>query len=308
MYGVIAAVLTEALILFLRKKPVVVNDGSAVITGILVSFNVHAGVSWWIPVVGSVFAIAIGKHVFGGLGHNILNPALLGRAFLMASWPTQMTSNWPMTSMQSMNGMARSSLDVTSVQITGATPLSVAQTLRDPLFIESLGENGGEIVHDIFHSLTDFPTLINLFWGNISGCIGEVSVFALLIGGVYLFFRKVIEWRIPFYYMLTVFVLTYIFGGLDGVFSGNLNVAMFHMLSGGLMLGAIFMATDLVTSPITKKGRRIFAIGCGVLTVVIRLIGGYPEGVSYSILIMNLCVPLIDKYTYPRPFGNEKKV
>jgi len=163
IYGIVAAVLTEVIIQKLRKKPVTIYDGSAIITGMLVSFNVHANVSWWIPVAGSVFAIAIGKHVFGGLGNNILNPALLGRAFLMASWPTQMTSNWPITSMLSMNGITQSSIEITSTQITQATPLSVAQTLRDPLFIEKLDESGSQVANEIFQTLTDFPTLINMF-------------------------------------------------------------------------------------------------------------------------------------------------
>lgn len=306
VYGVLAAILTEALILLFRKKPIVIKDGSAVITGLLVSFNVHANTPWWIPVVGSIFAIAIGKHAFGGLGHNLINPALLGRAFLVASWPTHMTSNWIRTNMGSINGIVRNSLEISSEQITGATPLALAKTLRNPVFIESLGEKGQLIANDIFQNLTDFPTLINLFWGNVGGCIGEVSVAAILLGALYLLFKHILEWRIPFFYLLTVFILTYIFGGLEGLFSASINVPIFHLLSGGLMLGAFFMATDMVTSPVTKNGRIIFAIGCGVFTVLIRLVGGYPEGVSYSILIMNLFVPLIDKFSMPKPFGEGK--
>lgn len=303
LYGVIAAVLTEALILKLRKKQVVINDGSAVVTGLLVSFNMHAGAPWWIPVVGSVFAIAIGKHTFGGLGHNLLNPALLGRAFLVASWPTYMTSNWVETRFGSLNGM---SLNAVSEQISSATPLAVAKTLRNPVFIESLGENGLKQANDIFQNLTDFPSLINMFWGNIGGCLGEVSALAILLGALYLLIKHIIEWRIPFFYLLTVFVLTYIFGGLNGIFTASVNVPVFHLLSGGLMLGAFFMATDMVTSPLTKTGRMYFAVGCGIFTVLIRLVGGYPEGVSYSILIMNLFVPLIDKFTMPKAFGEVK--
>jgi electron transport complex protein RnfD len=303
IYGVIAAVVTEAVILYLRKKPIVITDGSAVITGLLVSFNVHSGVPWWIPVLGSVFAIAVGKHAFGGLGHNIVNPALIGRAFLVASWPTYMTGNWVKTSMQSYNGMNANALSNVTEQITSATPLQVAKIVRDPAFAESYQGN----VNDIFAHLTEFSTMAHHFWGNVAGVIGEVSVAALLIGAAYLLWKRVIEWRIPACYLGTVFVLTYIFGGLNGPFSANINVPIFHLLSGGLMLGALFMATDLVTSPMTKNGRIIFGVGCGLLTVVIRLVGGYPEGVSYSILIMNLFVPLIDKYTMPRPFGEVKK-
>jgi len=299
--GILGAIFTEALILYLRKKPILIKDGSAVLTGMLVSFNVHAGVPWWIPFIGSAFAIAIGKHAFGGLGNNIVNPALLGRVFLVLSWPTHMTSNWVKTSMNSINGKP-----IQFDQVTGATPLKIAETLRDPVFIESLGENSSEIINEIFHHLTDFHALKNMFWGNIGGCLGEVSAFALLIGGLYLLFKKIIEWRIPFFYLLTVFILTYALGGLDGIFSASFKVPLFHILTGGLMLGAFFMATDLVTSPVSKNGRIIFAIGCGFLTVIIRLYGGYPEGVSYSILIMNLLVPLIDKYTYPKPFGYVK--
>jgi electron transport complex protein RnfD len=303
VYGVIAAVVTEAVILKLRKKPIAIMDGSAVITGILVSFNVHSGVPWWIPVIGSVFAIAIGKHAFGGLGHNIVNPALLGRAFLVASWPTHMTSNWVQTSMLSMNGINHEALGVDIPQVTSATPLQVAHTLRSSDFVATHGDK----VQDIFYHLTDFHALVNLFFGNVAGVIGEVSAFALIIGAVYLFAKRIIEWRIPTFYIGTVFVLAWIFGGLNGPFSANINVALFHVLSGGLLLGAFFMATDMVTSPITKNGRIIFAVGCGVLTIVIRLVGGYPEGVSFSILIMNLFVPLIDKWTFPKPFGEVKK-
>ena len=304
IYGILAAVITEAVILYLRKKPIVINDGSAVITGILVSFNVHSGVPWWIPVAGSVFAIAIGKHAFGGLGHNIVNPALIGRAFLTASWPEHLFGNWVRTSHGSINGMASGGFGTLPEQITSATPLGVASVLRDPIFIETHGDKAT----DIFSRLTDYPTLINQFNGNVGGCLGEVSAVALLLGALYLLLKNIIEWRIPFFYIATVFVLTYIFGGLNGIFSASFNVPIFHILAGGLLLGAFFMATDLVTSPITKKGRVIFAVGCGVITVTIRLAGGYPEGVCYSILIMNLFVPLIDKYTFPKPFGARKQV
>ena len=296
IYGVVAAMITEAVILYFRKKPIVINDGSAVITGMLVSFNVHAAVPWWIPVIGSVFAVAIGKHTFGGLGNNIVNPALLGRAFLTASWPEHLLGKWVSTGSGSYNGMMTVGL---SEQVTSATPLAVAKMLRDPVFLESHSHEATEI----FSRLTDYPALLNLFHGNVAGCFGEVSTIALLLGALFLLYKNVIEWRIPFFCIATVFIITYIFGGLNGIFSASFNVPIFHILSGGLILGAFFMATDPVTSPITKKGRIIFAIGCGVLAATIRLWGGYPEGVSYSILIMNLFVPLIDKYTYPKPFG-----
>jgi electron transport complex protein RnfD len=303
LYGIFAAVATEYLMLLIRKKPIrMMWDGSAVITGLLVSFNVHSGVPWWIPVIGSIFAIAIGKHCFGGLGHNIVNPALLGRAFLVLSWPTYMTSNWVRTSMDSMNGMTKIVTETLPDMITSATPLGLAKMLReDPELIRAIGENPA----DLFSRLTaEYSTLFNLFWGNIGGCIGEVSAAAILLGGLYLLWKNIIEWRIPFFYIATVFVLTWIFGQGE---RASIMVPFFHILSGGLMLGAFFMATDMVTSPITKKGRIIFAIGCGVLTAVIRLYGGFPEGVCFSILIMNLLVPLIDKYTFPKPFGSVRR-
>jgi len=192
IYSILAAVITEAIILFLRKKPIVINDGSAIVTGILVAFNIHAGVPWWIPVVGSVFAIAIGKHTFGGLGNNLMNPALLGRAFLVASWPTHMTSAWVSTKLGSINGMVINNANNISSQITSATPLAVAKTLRNDIFIQSLGENGQSQANDIFQYLTDFPSLMNMFFGNIGGCIGEVSAIALLIGALFLLIKHII--------------------------------------------------------------------------------------------------------------------
>ncbi|MCL2063869.1 MAG: RnfABCDGE type electron transport complex subunit D [Candidatus Cloacimonetes bacterium] len=304
-YGVMSAIMTEAIILAFRKKTITISDGSAVVTGLLVSFNVHTGVPWWIPVVGSAFAIAIGKHVFGGLGHNIVNPALLGRVFLVVSWPAIMTGNWQKTVMNSINGLSNQSLLDLPEQITGATPLAVLETLQDTVFIESLGENARVISESLYQEMISFPTLLNTFLGNIGGCIGEISAIALLLGGFYLLSKKIIEWRIPFFYLFTVAVLTYLLGGYDGFMSASYNLPLFHILSGGLLLGALFMATDPVTSPVSKKGRILFGIGCGLITVIIRLYGAYPEGVSFAILIMNLLVPLIDKFTYSRPFGKK---
>jgi len=312
IYSVIAACLTEALIEYLRKKPLTLNDGSAVITGILVGFNVHAGVPWWLPVLGSVFAIAIGKHAFGGLGNNIMNPALLGRAFLVASWPAKMASGWVRTNGGSISGINPIFSGIPD-QITGATPLSALKTLKSDTFLEFLRDgnyivngDGSSTIYSYFSNMTDSFTLTNLFWGNVAGCIGEISVFALLIGALYLLIRHIIEWRIPVFYIGTVFVLTYFLGGVKGS-EFSISVPLFHIFSGGLMLGAFFMATDMVTSPVTQRGRIIFAIGCGLLTTTIRLWGGLPEGVTYSILIMNLFVPLIDKYSMPKPFGGVTK-
>lgn len=324
LIGAFTAVGTEALIQKLRGVPVTVTDGSAFLTGMLLSYNISAGSPWWLPVMGSIFAIAIGKQAFGGLGNNPVNPALLGRAFLLASWPSLMTGNcWIPTlkrglSQASISGIGniRSISDSLSAVapkaydlVTSATPLKVAQTIRDTSFVNTLTSDptlNGTINRNIFNSLLDMGTIRSLFWGNIGGCIGEVSVFALLLGAIYLLWKNIIEWRIPFFYLFTVFALTFLFGGIPGS-RFSLALPVFHLFSGGLMLGAFFMATDYTTSPLTKNGRIIFAIGCGALTVVIRLIGGYPEGVSYSILFMNVMTPLIDKLTMPKAFGRVKK-
>jgi electron transport complex protein RnfD len=248
------------------------------------------------PVVGSVFAIAIVKELFGGLGYNILNPALAARAFLLASWPVQMTANTsflpPKTG--TVSGIAA---------ITSATPLNLlkqsAKIIAHPeLYDPTQLQQAQDAIARLSSSYT------NLLVGNVGGCLGETSVIALLIGALIMFYRHVIDWRIPFTYIGTVAVLAWIFGGTEGLFTGNW---IFHILSGGLMLGAFYMATDMVTSPITARGQYIFAVGVGMITVAIRIWGGYPEGVSYAILLMNLAVPLIDRYTVPRVFGEVKK-
>lgn len=306
LYAVVAAVCTEAIIQKLRKVPVTVSDGSAVVTGMLIAFNINSASPWWLPVVGAVFAIAIGKQIFGGLGFNIFNPALLGRAFMVASWPTLMTAGWtatkPMSKIfeSSINGLIDLPANI-PVVITSATPLGVVKALRDTTQISR------DMAETVLNNLSSTDTIQNLFWGNVGGVIGEVSAAALLIGATYLACKHIIEWRIPMSYIGTVFVLTYIFGGINGLFSASILLPFFHIFAGGLILGAFFMATDMVTSPVTKKGRIIFGIGCGILTVVIRLVGGYPEGVSYSILLMNIAVPLIDRYSLPKIFGEVKK-
>ena len=308
IYSVAAAVVTELIIQKIRKIPVTVLDGSAVVTGILVAFNLNVASPWWLPVIGSVVAIGIGKQIFGGLGHNLFNPALLGRAFLLASWPSLVTANWTATKpvfsfmTSSLNGLNPASLPAgTPAAFTGATPLAAMKTARD------LAESSPELAQQLFDRLASLDTISSVFVGNIGGCIGEVSALALLIGAAYLAMRYIISWRIPISYILTVFILTFAFGGLNGLFSASILVPVFHIFSGGLILGAFFMATDMVTSPVTKRGMLVFGIGAGVLTTVIRLWGGYPEGVSYSILLMNCAVPLIDKWTAPRPFGEVSK-
>ncbi|MCF7919557.1 MAG: RnfABCDGE type electron transport complex subunit D [Candidatus Cloacimonetes bacterium] len=308
VYGVFAAIVTEYAIQKLRKIPVSISDGSAVVTGILVAFNLNVASPWWLPVIGSVFAIAIGKQIFGGLGHNLFNPALLGRAFLLASWPSLVTANWTATKpafsfmFNSINGLNPASIPAAApAAFTGATPLAAMKTARE------LSDSNPELAQQLVDRLASVDTISNIFLGNIGGVIGEVSALALLIGAAFLAYRYIISWRIPISYIFTVFILTYAFGGMHGLFSASILLPVFHIFSGGLILGAFFMATDMVTSPVTRKGMLIFGIGAGILTTVIRLWGGYPEGVSYSILLMNCCVPLIDKWSAPKPFGEVKK-
>ncbi len=290
LWAVVAAVATEAVFQKLMKKPITVKDGSALVTGILLAFNLPAEAPCWLPVIGSVFAIGIGKIPFGGLGYNPLNPALLGRAFLLASWPTRMT----IFNTAPRNGTI-SGIDA----ITNATPLNVYKTSKD--VIANDATMPAEKVQQATEAISQLSdSYANLFWGKVGGCLGETSVFLLLIGAVYLIYKRYIGLKIPASYIGTVALLSWIFGGTDGFFTGD---PIFHVLSGGLILGAFFMATDMVTSPVTYSGRIIFGVGCGVITVLIRQVGGYPEGVSYSILLMNLTVPLIDRYTKPKTFG-----
>ena len=261
LVGVGSAMLSEYLFNKITGRPNTLKNLSAAVTGLLLALNMPVSIPLWMVAVGSAFAIIIVKCVFGGIGQNIMNPALAARAFLLAAYPSQMT-HW------TLDG------------VTKATPLAV------------LRAGSGSI-----------PDLGNLFIGNgVAGCIGEVSALALLIGAAYLLYRKVISWHIPVAYIGTVLVFTTVLGR-NGFMSGN---GLQEILLGGLMLGAFFMATDYTTSPTTKKGQLILGIGCGVLTSIIRLYGGYAEGVSYSILIMNLLVPTIDKWTRPRVFGGAK--
>ncbi|CAM3009881.1 RnfABCDGE type electron transport complex subunit D [Hathewaya histolytica] len=258
--AILSSLLSEYLWQKLTHRKVTINDYSALVTGLLVAFNVPATIPLWMVAIGCAFAIIVVKQFFGGLGQNIVNPALAARAFLLASWPVAMTT-W------TIDG------------VTTATPLAALR--------------GG------FENL---PSLSSVFLGNIGGCIGETSALAILIGAAYLLYRRVISWEIPVMYIGTVALLTTIIGR-NGFMTGN---GLYEIFTGGLMLGAFFMATDYTTSPVTKKGQIVFAIGCGIIATVIRLFGGYPEGVSYSILIMNLFVPLIDKYTTPKTFGGVK--
>lgn len=264
------AVLTEFLLRrFVLKKPDSVGDLSAVVTGLLLALNLPATLPPWIAVVGSVLAIGLIKELFGGLGQNFMNPAMGARVILFLSWPGPMT-NW----------MKPGLTDV----VTGPTPLAILR-----------GKEGID--------LSQLPDYLSMFWGNVGGCLGETSAAALLLGALYLVLRGVINLKVPLTYIGTVAVFTWLFGGKAGLFSGD---ALAHVLSGGLLLGAFFMATDYATSPVTPLGKWIFAVGLGLLTAVIRLWTNYPEGVSFAIILMNIVAPLIDRYTIPKSFGGAK--
>ncbi|RKY82603.1 hypothetical protein DRQ07_00865 [candidate division KSB1 bacterium] len=289
---VLSALVSEAICQKIMKRPVTITDGSAIVTGILLAYNLPAEVPFWLPVVGAFFGIVIGKAVFGGLGFNPMNPALIGRAFLMASWPVYMTVFNTVPKNGTLSGISA---------ITSATPLNVFKHAREILINSSSFST--QQVTEATNAMSQFSSSYgSLFWGKVGGCLGETSAALLLLGAVFLMYKRIIGWKIPFSYIGTVALLSWIFSGNDGLFSGD---ALFHVLSGGLILGAFFMATDMVTSPITFKGRIFFGIGCGIITVIIRLWGGYPEGVSYSILLMNLTVPLLDKFSRPKTFGGK---
>lgn len=288
--SIAAAICWETIYNKIAKKNNTIKDCSAVITGLLLalnmpalSFSEHPFAIFILPIVGTGVAIIIAKQLFGGLGQNFINPALAGRAFLVASYPTLMTG----TIFKPTNF-----LDVSAV--TSATSAAVdAATYATPLSSMKAGTGYG-------------ADLIQGLIGNTGGTIGETCAIALIIGGIYLIYKKVISWRIPVLYIGTVLVFTYILKlcGVEGAVNRNYT----ELFYGGLMLGAFFMATDYASSPVTPLGQLIMGFGCGFITVLIRVFGGYPEGVSYSILLMNLCVPLIDRWTAPKKFGYVKPV
>ncbi len=304
LLSVAAAVAAEFVCLRLMGRSTsAALDGSAIVTGILLAYNVPPGVPWWLPVLGSVFAIVVGKQVFGGLGSNLVNPALLGRAFLMASFPVLMTAGWsaPFEWRNPSAGFGTSGIPAAQVSslpdadaVTGATPL---RAWKDSF---GMDDHAGEAVRG---NLSTPGTYMNLLTGRRGGCIGETSIVLLLLGALYLFVRKVLEWRIPLAYLGAVALFGWILGG-PGFLEGD---ALFSVLTGGAVLGGFFMATDMVTSPVTRSGRVIFGIGAGLITIIIRRWGGYPEGCSYSILLMNLATPLIDRFTRPRMLGEVRK-
>ena len=282
--SIAACVLFEWLIAkFILKVEPTLCDGSAILTGLLLAMNLPSNLSWWIVIIGALVAIGIGKMSFGGLGQNVFNPALVGRVFLLISFPVQMTT-WPLA-----KGFATSYLDAE----TGATPLFYMK--------EIIKHHDGSV-------LDQLPQAWDMFAGFIGGSLGEVSAIALLIGGLFLIWRKVITWHIPVAILLTVALFAAIYGWCGALPEGytTLQYVVDTLCCGGIMLGAIFMATDYVTSPMTNMGKLIYGVGIGIIVMVIRTWGAYPEGMSFAILIMNACVPLLNKLR-PHRFGEKKK-
>jgi len=251
-----------------------VTDGSALVTGILLAFNVPANLPVWIIIIGALASIGIGKLSFGGLGANIFNPALVGRVFLLISFPVQMTS-WPVNRQSDVDG------------VTSATPLGIIKE----------GLTNGTPIAEIQQKL---PETADMLVGNIGGSLGEISAIFLILGGIYMLIRKVITWHIPVSVIVSTGLIAAVFWLVD---PQNYINPVYHLLSGGLMLGAIYMATDMVSSPMTVKGQWIYGVGIGVITISIRLFGAYPEGISFAILIMNAFTPLINTYVKPKRFG-----
>ena len=274
LVSVVSCVFFEWAYRKLMKKSCMVGDLSAVVTGMLLSFVCPVDLPWWVIIIGAFFSIVVVKQLYGGIGCNFLNPALAGRAFLLASYATAMTT-WAIPKIRP---------DVTSA----ATPMAIMK----------------EGTEEAFTTLMSNYSIGDMFIGKVGGSLGEVSALCLLVGGIYLLIRKVISWQIPVAYIGTVAILTLIAApaGMD-----NVQYMLYNVFGGGLMLGAIFMATDYATSPVTKPGQLIFGLGCGLLTCFIRRFGSYPEGVCYSIMIMNCTTWLLDKYVRPTIYGALKK-
>ena len=270
LLGIIGAVAAEAIIQPLLGQKISVRDGSAAVTGLLLALTLPPTIPWYMVLVGSAIAIILGKSIYGGLGNNPFNPALIGRVVLLISWPVQLT-RW-----QNPTYLFSKTIDA----VTAATPLGI---------LKSEGLAGIANVR-----------LLDLLLGNRSGCIGEIAILAILLGFGFLLWKGYVTWHIPISCIATVFLVSGIFWLINPNQYAN---PAFHLLSGGLILGACFMATDMVTSPMTSKGMIIFGMGIGLITIIIRLFGGYPEGVSFAILLMNAGCPLIDRYTKPKAFG-----
>lgn len=271
---VLSCVAFEALWIKWTKQPASIKDLSAVVTGLLLAFNLPANVPLYVPIVGAFVAIILAKALFGGIGQNFINPALAARAFLLAAYPSAMTSFGP------YDGGA---LDA----VSGATPLVLFRA-----------QHMDTVAAATTQTVEALPSMMSAFVGNINGCLGEVSTLALVAGGMYLIYRKVITWHIPVCYLGTIFLVALVAGA--GVYE-----SFYSLMLGGAVMGAFFMATDYTTTPMTVKGQIIFAVGAGLIAGIIRAFGGYPEGVSYSILLMNLVVPVIDRYVKNKPFGRK---
>ena len=267
--SIVSAVVAEYCTQRIMKRPVVIGDLSAVVTGMLLAMNLPSTAPWWIAVVGSAFAIVVVKQLFGGLGSNFVNPALTARAVLVSCWVVRMTTT------AFVSPTFWSGIDA----VSGPTPLALIKS----------------------GALDQLPSFWAAFTGNISGTIGETSALTLLVGGIYLIGRRVIDWRIPVAFLGTVFAMTFFVNGAD------FYMAAYALVAGGVMLAAFFMATDYVTSPITPLGRIIMGVGCGVMVVIIRKWGGYPEGATFAVLLMNIATPLIDRFTKPKVFGGVKR-
>ncbi|MCX5647800.1 MAG: RnfABCDGE type electron transport complex subunit D [Planctomycetota bacterium] len=313
------AVITEAVITRLRLKKATVGDGSAVVTGLLVAFCLPAQARWFVPIVAAFVAIAIAKQCFGGLGANIWNPALVGRAFVHVAYPTDLNpSAYPLLNsghFVSNVGTVLEGVPEGVDAVSGASPMAILKRIATEGFYDA----------DVskFMFVGDWSKLWRWFVGNVYGSIGETSALLLILGALYLIYKGWVRWQVPLAYLAAVAlgaVLLPLHLVERGVQAGEagwhpmitygpgfaLKFAAMHLLGGGLMLGAFFMATDMVTSPLTNKGMLLFGFGCGALTILIRLYGGYPEAVCYSILLMNTTVPLIDRWTQPRIFGHKK--
>ena len=262
---------------YLIKGPVTIFDGSALVTGMLLAFNVPTNLPSWMIIIGALVAIGMAKMSFGGLGKNIFNPALVARVFLLISFPVQMTS-WPKP-----RAITEGIADV----ITGPTPLSVVKE----------GLDAGKTMSELQEGL---PTYMDYLIGQMGGSMGEISAIALILGGLYMIWKKIITWEIPVSILVTVFVFSGVLWFIDPQYNAD---PAFHLLTGGLMLGAIYMATDMVSSPMTRGGQLLYGFGIGLLTILIRIWGAYPEGVSFAILLMNAAVPLINRGFKPRRFG-----
>jgi electron transport complex protein RnfD len=294
LISVIACLLFEFLVQkYLIKGPTTITDGSAIITGILLAFNVPSNLPVHIIIIGAFVSIVIGKMSFGGVGKNIFNPALVGRVFLLISFPVQMTS-WPVPKALFAGGLTDA--------VTGPTPLGALkeELKKEGASVQDIMEKGITYIDNGKEVTYRIPEYVDQLMGNMGGSLGEISAIALIIGAIYMLFRKIITWETPTAYIGSVVL----FSGILWMIDPTIYVdPLFHLITGGMMLGVFYMATDMVSSPMSSKGQLIFGAGAGILTILIRVFGAYPEGVSFAILIMNAFVPLIDRGFKPKRFG-----